>query len=214
MIVCIAPGQSDKWKLLTEEKKSQDNSQGDEKIDTLLKLYDASSSWYTKEMILSIFASHYTKRQLQTMLHGLSVWRIDRARSHSNSIANGAIEPFTKKEAVVRYRLPQEKLDNFLDFTSSPRFLQDVAYGTKHLKLSSGEKLEIPGVIRTLVNTRVVKLYQAYCEEIGFIPLGKTSLHSILKVLICFIQTVITQTHAYILYSFCQAQGIQFLFFI
>jgi hypothetical protein len=47
---CIAPGQSDKWKLLTEEKKSQDDSQGDEKIDTLLKLYDASSSWYTKEI--------------------------------------------------------------------------------------------------------------------------------------------------------------------
>jgi hypothetical protein len=100
---------------------------------------------------------------------------------HIYSSTIGTAEP-EEKEPVVRYRLPQEKLDHFLDFTSSPRFLQDVAYGTRHLKLSTGEKLEIPGVIRILVNTRMVKLYQAYCNEIGFSPLGKTSLHSILKV--------------------------------
>ena len=180
MLDCIAPGQSDKWRLLTEEKKSKEHNQSNEMtMDTLLKLYDASLSWYTKEIILSIFASHYTKSQLQTMIPGLSVWRIDRARSHSSTI--GTAEP-EEKEPVVRYRLPQEKLDHFLDFTSSPRFLQDAAYGTRHLKLSTGEKLEIPGVIRTLVNTRMVKLYQAYCNEIGFSLLGKTSLHSILKV--------------------------------
>ena len=129
---CIAPGQSDKWRLLTEEKKSKEHNQSNEMtMDTLLKLYDASSSWYTKEMILSIFASHYTKSKLQTMIPGLPVWRIDRARSHSSTI--GTAEP-EEKEPVVRYRLPQEKLDNFLDFTSTPRFLQDVAYGTRHLK--------------------------------------------------------------------------------
>ena len=67
------------------------------------------------------------------------------------------------------------KVDHFLDFISSPTFLLDIAYGTKTVKLSSGET-EIPNVVRTVVASRLIQLYQSYCKEYGFAPLGQSSL--------------------------------------
>ena len=83
---------------------------------------------------------------------------------------------------MQRCRLDPVKVDHFLDFISSPTFLQDVAYGTKTLKLSSGEKIEIPNVVRTVVASRLIQLYQAYCKEYEFAPLGQSTLFNIVKV--------------------------------
>ena len=67
-------------------------------------------------------------------------------------------------------------MDHFLDFISSPIYTQDVAFGTRKLKLSSGEHIEIPNVVRTVINSRMINLYQAYCREVEFTPLGKSTL--------------------------------------
>ena len=82
----------------------------------------------------------------------------------------------------MRYRLEGEKVDYFLDFISSPHYLQDVAYGTRKIKMSPGESLEIPDSVRTVISSRMVKLYQLYCGEFAFQPLGRSTLFSILKV--------------------------------
>ena len=43
--------------------------------------------------------------------------------------------------------------------------MQDVAYGTNTLKLSNGEKMEIPNVVKTVTASRIVDLYQQCCQE-------------------------------------------------
>ena len=129
--------------------------------------------------ILSIFAQHYTKTQLKDLVPGLTTWRIDEARKHAVVVGAGHSEV---REPVMRYRLEGEKVDHFLDFISSPHYLQDVAYGTRKIKMSSGECLEIPDLVRTVISSRMVKLYQLYCSEVGFQPLGRSTLFSILKV--------------------------------
>ncbi|KAK3738191.1 hypothetical protein QZH41_012773, partial [Actinostola sp. cb2023] len=58
----------------------------------------------------------------------------------------------------------------------------DVAYGTKNLRMSSGEVIEIPNLVRTILSSRMVMLYQTYCKEINFEPLGRSTLFTILKV--------------------------------
>ena len=83
---------------------------------------------------------------------------------------------------IKRSRLHSAKVDHFLDFVSSPSFLQDFAYGTKKLKLSDGDTLEIPNVVRTVIASRLVQLYTLYCSETGFQPLGRLMLFDILKV--------------------------------
>lgn len=61
------------------------------------------------------------------MVPGLTTWRIDQARKHSAVVGEGIYE---EREPVVRYRLDGEKVDHFLDFVSSPHYLQDVALHT------------------------------------------------------------------------------------
>ena len=76
------------------------------------------------------------------------------------------------------------KVDHFIDFISQPHahFLQDVAFGTRTLKLSSGTTLEIPNVIRTVTSSRLVDLYVKTCKESDFEHLERSTLFSIVKV--------------------------------
>jgi len=180
----IAPGNST-W-LFNQVSQTFSQTDVDTSDNTLLsklvKLYYDASSWYTRQQILSIFAKDYAKSELLRFIPGLTKWRIDEARSYAVLAGPGrAIDP----PVIHRSRLDPTKVDNFLDFLSSPSFLQDVAYGTKTLKLSDGEKIEIPSVVRTIIASRLVQLYQSYCNELGFTPLGRSTLFSILKVRVC-----------------------------
>ena len=87
-----------------------------------------------------------------------------------------------ERQSVVRYRLDNQRLDHFLDFISCPHYIQDVAYGTKQLQMSTGEVLQIPNVVRTVVSFRMVALYQNYCREMEFEPLARSTLFVVLKV--------------------------------
>ena len=66
-------------------------------------------------------------------------WRIDEAWKQRLTSPGHIIDP----PVWQRCRLYPVKVDYFLDFTSSPSFLQNVAYGTKTLKLSDGGTIEI-----------------------------------------------------------------------
>ena len=177
---CIAPGQSAELLALITTTTTTKESEPEGKImATLISLYEGATSWYTKMTILSIFVLHYTKTQLQEMVPGLTKWRIDQARKHAVVVGEGVCE---EREPVIRYRLDGEKVDHFLDFISSPHYLQDVAYGTRKLKTSTGECIEIPDLVRTVISSRMVKLYNSYCHEVSFDPLGRSTLFSILKV--------------------------------
>ena len=129
--------------------------------------------------VLSVFVKHYTKSQLQQMIPGLTIWRIDQARKHAAVVGAGVNE---ERESVVRYRLDSQKLDHFLDFISCPHCIQDVAYGTRKRQMSTGEVLQIPNVVRTVLSSRMVPLYQNYCCEIEFEPLARSTLFAVLKV--------------------------------
>ena len=180
----IAPGNSS-WLLKQVFTKHQIGwavsaaSEGDSLVSRLVTLYNETSSWYTQQQILSLFAGDYTKTELLKLVPGLTKFRIDEARRHAIQTKPGElIEPPT----ITRSRLDPSKVDHFLDFISSPSFLQDVAYGTKTLKLSSGEKIDIPNVVRTVISSRLIQLYQIYCLETSFKPLGRSTLFNILKV--------------------------------
>lgn len=57
-----------------------------------------------------------------------------------------------------------------------------MAFGTKNLKLDSGEHIIIPAVIGTLIPSRIIEQYAAYCKEEAFEPAGERSLFRILDV--------------------------------
>ena len=165
---CIAPRQSSE--LLTRNtapSTTKEPSTENKIIVTLVLLYEGATSWYTKMTILSIFVQHY------------GGWRIDRVKKHSATVGERVYE---EREPIVRYRLDGEKVDLFLDFISSPHYLQDVAYSTRNHKKSTGESIEVSDMVRTVISSRMVKLYQSCCREVDFYPLGRSTLFSILKV--------------------------------
>ena len=184
VLSAIAPGNSS-W-LLQQVLSKHQRVQGadaafkeDAIVARLVALYNDANSWSTRQQILSIFASDYSKTELLQLVPGLTKFRIDEARKHAFQTKPGQpIEPPT----ITRTRLDPVKVDHILDFISSPTFLQDAAYGMKTLKLSSGENVEIPNVVRTVISSRLVQLYLSYCTESSFEPLGRSTLFSIIKV--------------------------------
>ena len=75
-----------------------------------------------------------------------------------------------------------EKVNEFIDFISRSTFLQDVAFGTKKLKLDSGETISIPAFVRTMMASKIVYLYQEECKQEGKLPLIERTCFRILEV--------------------------------
>lgn len=74
---------------------------------------------------------------------------MERARKHAKLY--GA-ETIPEKELYSdRAGLDLGKFDHFLEFANRPYFYQDVAYGSRILKLDSGEKNHITNVVRTVM---------------------------------------------------------------
>ena len=128
---------------------------------------------------MSLFANDFSRAELQQMIPGLSKWRIDQARQHVIHTREGQPVP---DQPIFRTRIDAAKVDHILDFIARPNLLQDVAFGTKDLKFDSGDNIIIPAVIRTLIPSRVIKQYAAYCKQQSFEAASDRSLFRILDV--------------------------------
>ena len=103
-------------------------------IAVLIEAHNQAQSWQNK--ILLLFANNFSRSELQGMIPFLSTWRIDQARDHATKTGRG--QPVEERQ-IFRTRIDSTKVNHFLDFTSRPELLQDVAFGTKTLRLDSGE---------------------------------------------------------------------------
>ena len=74
------------------------------------------------------------------------------------------------------------KLEHFLGFIDRPYFYQDVAFGTRRIKLESGEKFTMPNVIRTVTRATMIAQYIEFCKSENFDPLSRSSLYRVLSV--------------------------------
>ena len=83
---------------------------------------------------------------------------------------------------MIFCRLNMEKVRDFIEFISRSTFLQDVAFGTKQLNLSSGERTPIPAVVRTMSASKIVYLYLEECRDLGVEPLKERTCFRLLDV--------------------------------
>ena len=148
-------------------------------VNVLVKAYDQAASWQIKRQILSLFANDFTRTGLQELIPGLSKWRIDQARLHATETGKG--QPVST-QPLFRQRIDQAKIDHFIEYISQPEFIQDVAFGTKTMKLDSGENILIPAVIRTMIPSRIISQYKCHCVFQQFQPASDRSLWKMLQV--------------------------------
>ena len=95
----------------------------------------------------------------QEMIPGLSKWRIDQVRQHATE--SWKVQPLPEIPSF-RTRIEPEKVDHFIEYISRLELVQDVAFGTKTLKLDLGDKIIIPAVIRTVIPSRIIRQYLDY----------------------------------------------------
>ena len=115
----ISPGQEkDLWKCTQNDLdiiERNENSSSKRKhfdantglIDVLIKVHDQEESWQTKRQILSLFANDFSRRELQTLIPGLTKWTIDQARQHATKARKGLVVP---EQTIFRKRVDQGKL--------------------------------------------------------------------------------------------------------
>ena len=148
----------------------------------LMSAYQLAVTRNAKLQILSIYAHMYpteTLIKLHEPYGKITKWQIKKARAHAN--ANGPGNE-VKKIKQNRIRIDRTKLDHFIDFANQPHYYQDVAFGTRNIKLDSGSKLTIPNVIRNVTRSTLISQYMQYCDEQKVMPLSRATLFRILKI--------------------------------
>ena len=148
----------------------------------LMQPYKNASTKNVKMQILSLYAYHYPVKVLREMhkpYTKITEWQIKWARAHAKECGPGSL---IEKLPSHHVRLPAAKIDHFVDFINRPYFYQDVAFGTRKLKLESGEKITMPNIIRKVTRSTRVNQYKQFYKEEQIEPLSRATLFCIIKV--------------------------------
>ena len=147
-------------------------------LEALAEAYDNAASWDTRRQILSIMAGVGSFTDISRYIPGLTRYRFTMANLHQRQFGRGAQ---VQKQPITRIRVELVQLDHFLGFITSPHLVQDLPFGLKNLKLSSGDTIEVPNVIRLMIPQRVVLQYTQYCLETGFKPFSESTMLRVLS---------------------------------
>lgn len=181
-LVCdvIAPNNGEALFEAVKKFRIEDNDERG--LRSLLIAYQNAPSKPLKTQILSIYANKFTSSELKELhrpFEELSDRQIKKARKQA--VSQGAGIPVAKT-VHHRIRVDQRQLDHFLDFTMRPYFYQDVAYGTRTIKLESGEELVMPNVVRTVARSTIINQYLQFCKESDFTPFSQSTMWRVLEV--------------------------------
>ena len=146
-------------------------------LQALTEAYNHAQSWDTRRQILSIMSGVASFKDISDFIPGLTRYRFTLANLHRLQYGRGA--PVTHQPSP-RIRVDRQQLDHFLSFITSPHLVQDLPFGQKTLKLSSGKLIEIPNVIRTMIPQRIARQYSHYCEETNFKPFSERTMLRVL----------------------------------
>ena len=119
-----------------------------------------------------------TLQEIRNYIPGLTKYMFCQARQHILVSGRGA--PVIAKQSP-RWRIDLNQLDHFLDFITSPYIVRDLPFGERFLKLSTGEVVQTPNVIRVSVSGHIIDQYVQYCNETKVKPLSNSTLRRILS---------------------------------
>ena len=145
----------------------------------LVESYKQTTHCNTRTQILSVLTEKLSFRELENLIPGLSTYKFTEARRHGLHYGVGAAAP--KPAKAIRERVDPSQIEHFIEFITSQHVIQDLPFGRRKLKMSTGEQIDIPNVIRILIPSRLVNQYLRFCQEQGFSPLAQSTLMKILS---------------------------------
>ena len=151
-------------------------------LSTLIESYKQATHSSTRKNILSFIADKLSFHDLQKLIPELSRRRFTEA--HCPGIQYGAqalASQIGKNNTILRQQIDPGQVEHFIEFITSQNVIQDLPFGRRTLRLTSGESMEIPNVIRLLISSRLVDQYLRFCQETGVKPLGKSTLLKVIS---------------------------------
>ncbi|CAC5418193.1 unnamed protein product [Mytilus coruscus] len=139
-----------------------------------------------KHMRGSFLSSERTQRRylqkandcLAVMIPGLTSYRYYAAKNHISEVGCGL--PIQEMKQT-REKIDPCQLEPFLDFITSSHNIKDLPFGERKLKLSTGEIISTPNVIRAIAPTSIIRQYKQFCEDEEIRPLGTSTMCNILE---------------------------------
>ena len=153
-------------------------SSEDDYLEALAEAYKSAASWDTRRQVLSVMTGVASYKAIAEHIPGLTQYRYSIANLHRQKYGRAVPVPH---QHAQRLRIDKQQLDHFLSFITSPHLVQDLLFGEKSLKLSNGQYVVVPNVIRALIPQRIVKQYVQYCSEINFVPFSERTMLRILS---------------------------------
>ena len=151
-------------------------------LSALIERYKQATHSSTRKIILSVIADKLSFHDLQKLIPDLSRRRFTAARRHGIQYGAQALaSQIGKKNTILRQRIDPGQVEHFIEIITSQNVIQDLPFGRRTLRLTSGESMEIPNVIRLLIPSRLVDQYLHFCQETGFKPLGKSALLKVIS---------------------------------
>ena len=133
-------------------------SRSDKEVEALTSASRQAPTKSQKTQILSIYALRYTSSELKAVrapFEKLSDRQIKMKELHPKTVRVG-LE--VEKSPHHRVRIDTSKLEHFLSFVDQPYVYQDVSFGTRTVKLDSGQQMVMPNVGRTVGRSTVIEL--------------------------------------------------------
>ena len=116
-------------------------------------------------------------QDLQHYINGITSYRFNLVRHHKLLHGRKTVVPVA---VARRMGVDYAQVDHFLNFITSSHVVQDLPFGEKMLKLSTGEVIKTPNVVRMLIPQRITQQYYQLCEETGSTPISKSTLLRVL----------------------------------
>ena len=140
----------------TDEQVLEKRQRELEVLEALGESYLNAQHWSTRRQILSLMADKLSLNELRKLIPTITTYRYNIARRHRLLHGRGA--PISVN-INNRLRVHHSKFEHFISFITSPHIIQDVPFGEKIIKLSTGEEITTPYVIRTMIPERIVQQY-------------------------------------------------------
>ncbi|XP_013404412.1 uncharacterized protein LOC106169495 [Lingula anatina] len=168
----LAPGQGNMLFQDVLNAREDDMARNTSTLEVIALGYRLATEWGTQRQILSLISDQYSLVEIRKYIPDLSKYKYTMARKHAQIVGHG--QPLMK-EVSHREHLSDIQIGHFLDFLMSPAVMSDVPFGQVHLKLSSGQKIDVPKMILNTVRCRAVEQYLSFCAETDFQQCASTS---------------------------------------
>ncbi|XP_061195035.1 uncharacterized protein LOC133203221 [Saccostrea echinata] len=177
LLDAIAPHQGERLKKIALPNSEATD---DDLFHVVGEMYHNIKDVNVKCQLLSLVVNRCSKAELLTKFPEVTKHQIDKARRPAfvNGPGSGVQQTVSSQH---RQRINFAKLQHAVEFFSDPSFNRISSYTTRNLKLDSGDILVIPDVVRTMIHSNLIKLYNTYCASNDFEPLSQSTLYEVLN---------------------------------